>query len=194
MLTAEKQIWKLLVENLLQLFQLLLHVHQRADRYQQIGAPKSAAGERAVPVPGATLACLREWKLACPKGPLDLVFPTGTGTVESLANLRNRVLLPLMIEAGVSLLQKDASGKVVHGEDGKPVRLAKYTGFHSLRHFFASWCINRKTDGGLELPAKVVQERLGHATIVMTLDRYGHLFPRGDDTAELTAAEEALLG
>ncbi|MGB9476048.1 MAG: hypothetical protein WCE87_13360 [Candidatus Udaeobacter sp.] len=77
---------------------------------------------------------------------------------------------------------------------GEPIRLPKYSGLHALRHFFASWCINRKTDGGLELPAKVVQDRLGHSTIVMTLDRYGHLFPPGDDTAELAAAERILLG
>jgi integrase len=40
----------------------------------------------------------------------------------------------------------------------------------------------------------LMQERLGHASIVMTMDRYGHLFPRGDDAAELAAAEKALLG
>jgi hypothetical protein len=28
----------------------------------------------------------------------------------------------------------------------------------------------------------------------MTADRYGHLFPRGDDGAELAAAEKAFLG
>jgi hypothetical protein len=28
---------------------------------------------------------------------------------------------------------------------------------------------------------------------MMTLDRYGHLFPRGDDRAELAAAAHALL-
>jgi hypothetical protein len=39
-------------------------------------------------------------------------------------------------------------------------------------------------DGGLELPPMVVQERLGHANITMTLDTYGHLFPRGDDGRE----------
>jgi integrase len=44
------------------------------------------------------------------------------------------------------------------------------------------------------LPAKVVQERLGHASILMTMDTYGHLFPRGDDGAELAAAEKAFLG
>jgi len=26
---------------------------------------------------------------------------------------------------------------------------AKYTGMHALRHFYASWCINRREDGGL---------------------------------------------
>lgn len=171
-----------------------LHVRQRADRYRQIGPPKSEAGERTVPIPTETLACLREWRLACPPGKLGLVFPTGFGTIESHANLINRVLAPTMIAAGVSVVKKDAGGKVVHDKKGKPIRLAKYTGLHALRHFFASWCINRKVDGGLELPAKVLQVRLGHSSIVITLDTYGHLFPRGDDTAELAAAERVLLG
>jgi hypothetical protein len=30
-------------------------------------------------------------------------------------------------------------------------------GLHSLRHFYACWCINRTKDGGLELPPKSVQ-------------------------------------
>jgi integrase len=55
-------------------------------------------------------------------------------------------------------------------------------------------CINRKVDGGLELPVKMIQERLGHSTVAMTLDIYGHLFPRVDDSEELAAAERALLG
>jgi integrase len=46
--------------------------------------------------------------------------------------------------------------------------------------------------GGLELPAKVVQERLGHSSITVTLDTYGHLFPRGDDSAKLSEAESRL--
>ena len=48
-------------------------------------------------------------------------------------------------------------------------------------------------DGGLELPPKVVQARLGHASIVMTLDRYGHIFPTKDDGAELAEAERAVF-
>jgi integrase len=51
----------------------------------------------------------------------------------------------------------------------------------------------RLADGGLGLPPKVVQERLGHSSIMMTMDVYGHLFPRGDDAEELAAAEKALL-
>jgi len=39
----------------------------------------------------------------------------------------------------------------------------------------------------------VVQSRLGHASIQMTADRYGHLFPRGDDGSELVDAERTLL-
>ena len=80
------------------------------------------------------------------------------------------------------------------GLDGSEIVRAKYPGLHALRHFYASWCINRRGDGGLELPPKVMQERLGHSSIVMTLDVYGHIFPRGDDAAELEAAERSLLG
>jgi integrase len=153
-----------------------LHVRQRADRYNAIGRPKSAAGERAIPVPPMALNVLRRWRLACPASDLGLVFPTARGTVTQLADLSTRGLVPACIAAGV--VNADGS--------------AKYTGLHSLRHFFASWCINRKADGGLELPVKVVQERLGHSSIVMTADRYGHLFPRGDDHDELADAESKL--
>jgi integrase len=60
-----------------------------------------------------------------------------------------------------------------------------YTGFTSLL---------TARNGGLGLPLKVVQHRLGHSTIQMTADVYGHLFPSGDDGSELAAAQKALLG
>ena len=154
-----------------------LHVRQRADCYRQMGALKSEAGERTIPIAPVLANTLREWKLACPKGKLGLVFPNGIGRIESHANIVNRGLIPAQIAAGVTA----AKG------------VAKYTGLHSLRHFYASWCINRRVDGGLELPLKVVQARLGHASVQMTADRYGHLFPRGDDGAELAEAEKAFL-
>jgi integrase len=145
-----------------------LHVRRRADRYGTIGAPKSKAGERTIPLSPMTVDTLRDWKLACPPG--ELVYPTRNGNVEHHTDLMRK------LEAVV-----EAAG------------IGNY-GLHALRHFYASWCINRRSDGGLELPPKTVQARLGHASIVMTLDRYGHLFPRGDDGAELAAAERKLLG
>jgi integrase len=153
-----------------------LHVRQRADRYRKMGPPKSESGERTIPLPPMLSKILREWKLACPKGDLDLVFPNVRGRVMDYNNITARGLGPIEIAAGVVT----KSGK------------AKY-GLHALRHFYASWCINRQVDGGLELPLKVVQARLGHASIRMTADRYGHLFPRGDDGAEMAAAEKAFL-
>lgn len=150
--------------------------------------PKSEAGERVVPLPPIVVNTLKEWKLACPKSDLGLVFPTGAGGIESLGNIINRGLWPVQVAAGVSV----DTGKL--DKNGQPVFAAKYTGMHALRHFYASWCINRTVDGGLGLPPKVVQERLGHSSITMTMDVYGHLFPRGDDHDEMAVAEQALLG
>jgi integrase len=154
-----------------------LHVRQRADRFNEIGRPKSESGERTVPVPPNLISTLRAWKLACPKGELGLVFPSGAGAPESLSNILQRGLQPAMVAAGLTTKKGEA----------------KYTGLHSLRHFYASWCINRRVDGGLELPLKIVQERMGHSSIQITADRYSHLFPRGDDSGELAAAEQSFL-
>lgn len=161
----------------------LIHVHQRADRFNDIGKPKSLSSERIVPAPPLVINALREWKLACPKGELGLVFPNGAGKVEGLRNILRRGLHPAWVAAGVTV----ETGEL---ENGKPVLAPRYTGLHCLRHWFASWCINRKEDGGLGLPPKLVQERMGHSTIAMTMDRYGHLFPRDDDGSELAAASE----
>jgi integrase len=153
-----------------------LHVRQRADRFNQIGRPKSASGERTIPFGKHVCNTLREWRLACPKGEFDLVFPSATGKIDNLSNIVQRGFAPIQIAAGVTTV------------DGK----AKYPGLHSLRHFYASWCINRVEHGGLGLAPKEAQERLGHASIVMTLDTYGHLFPKGSN-ADLDKAEAALL-
>jgi integrase len=87
-----------------------------------------------------------------------------------------RALDRLMLDAGVVK------------EDGKP----KY-GLHAFRHFFASWCINSEALGGRQLPAKEAQTLLGHSSITMTLDIYGHMFPGGGDRAALAKASSLLL-
>jgi integrase len=153
-----------------------LHVRQRVDRWKEIGSPKSSSGTRSIPLGADLVLALKEWKLACPKGEADLVFPNRDGNV---ANSRNFAC------------QLDSIFKKAHVVDkhGEP----KYSP-HAFRHFFASWCINPKSAGGRELPAKVVQEWLGHSSIKMTLDIYGHMFPRSADNTEIDAAAKALLG
>ena len=138
-----------------------------------MGAPKSKAGERTIPLAPMAVNALREWKLACPRrdSALDLVFPTRAGTVQSHSDILHRGWYPLLRQAGLV----DGAGK------------AKY-GFHCLRHFFASWMI----ETGMSL--KRLQAMLGHATMSMTIDVYGHLLPDPDgDQAHMAAAEQALL-
>lgn len=161
-------------------------IRQRADAYQEIGSPKSKKGRRTIPLPGPVVDALKAWQPDCPKGELDLVFPSGTGAIEYHSNIVHRWFQPALIDAGVTV-KTDKLDK-----DGKPVFAAKYTGLHALRHFYASWCINRPIDGGLGLPPKVVQERLGHSSITVTLDTYSHLFERGDDGSLMDSAAKAL--
>ena len=60
------------------------------------------------------------------------------------------------------------------------------TRFHDLRHFYASALI------AANLNPKVIQARLGHATITETMDTYGHLFPDSEDLGR--GAIDAMLG
>jgi integrase len=153
-----------------------VHVRQRADRFCNLGAPKTDSSRRTVPLGPDLVLALKEWRLACPKGEHDLVFPTKQGTVANYKNIM-RALSPAMVKAGVVT------------KKGEP----KYA-LHAFRHFFASWCINPRDRGGRELPPKVVQHWLGHTSIMMTMDTYGHLFRDSSDRAEITASEKALLG
>jgi integrase len=59
-------------------------------------------------------------------------------------------------------------------------------GMHALRHTYASGLI---AEG---LHPRVIQARLGHTSIVETMDTYGHLFP--DQNNETTAALDSLFG
>jgi len=154
-----------------------LHVRGRADKYKEIAQPKSAAGERTLPLPPMLMNTLREHQLKSKfKTKDDFVFPTNKGKVQDYGNILHRGFEPALVEAG--LVDKH----------GKP----KYA-IHAVRHFYASWCINREKDGGLELPLKMVSERMGHSSIAITANVYGHLFPSGDDGAELKKAEQKLL-
>jgi integrase len=142
-----------------------INVTQRADIYHKIGRLKSKSAYRSIPCPSLVLNALREWKLACPKGDLGLVFPNGRGKVEALSNIMQRGFEPLQVAAGV-----------VNAEGA-----AKY-GMHALRHACASLWI----ENGMN--PKRIQRLMGHSTIAMTFDVYGHLFTDGN--ADQRAAED----
>jgi integrase len=63
--------------------------------------------------------------------------------------------------------------------------LPEGTRFHDLRHFYASTLI------AAGLHPKVIQARLGHATLAETMDTYGHLFPDAEDAGR--GAIDAML-
>lgn len=153
-----------------------LHVRQRADRYNTIGSPKSDSGVRTLPLADDLVSSLRAWKLKSQhSADGDYVFGTATGRIQYHKNML------------LSLNGTMKTAKLVDADD-RP----KY-GLHSLRHFFASWCINSKKRGGRELPAKEVQALMGHSTIGITFDLYAHLFPTTGDRTELNAAMSRLL-
>lgn len=159
-----------------------LYVRQRADRFGEIGTPKTSSSTRKIPLAPVTVSALRDWKMACAAG-VEYVFPTSTGRVEHHANML-RSVEAVQVKAGV------VTREIVNGEE---VVTAKYA-LHAFRHFFASWCLNRVSAGGLELPPNEVQALLGHSSIVMTLDVYGHLFKGQNDDKRLAAAASVLFG
>lgn len=136
------------------------------------GEPKTAAGRRRVSLPASVVESLRrhrvrqlEQRLAA--GPAyadqDLVFATESGASLHPNSLYLR-FGRLIERAGVASIR-----------------------FHDLRH------TNATIDLATGTHPKVVQERLGHATISETLDRYSHLAPNMQREAanRLDAAIEA---
>lgn len=170
-----------------------LHVRQRVDEYNTVGAPKSDSSVRTIPLdPHVMGPALKEWKLKCPPSEGDFVFPTKTGKPQDYNSLVDWTLNPMMLAAKITEPVKDSRGEPKHDKDGKRLVKPKYTP-HAFRHFFASWCINPKARGGRELPPKQVQYLLGHSNISITFDIYGHLFPSESSREELSAAVRQLL-
>jgi integrase len=157
-----------------------ISVEQRADAWGVIGSPKSAAGFRTIPVPPMLVAVLRVWLMRAPKSPLGLAFPTSTGGVRLHSNMLNREFWPLQIAAGVA----EPTGK--KDADGNDILKAR-VGFHGLRHAAASAWINQRVD------LKRLMTWLGHSTIQMTMDTYGHLIADDAADAAIAAAAEAAL-
>ena len=148
----------------------VIEVRQRADFQNVMGPPKTAAGYRDVPMAPMVANTLKSWKLACPKTPLDLVFPTKNGTIHSNGNIHKRCWGPLLRSLGIV------------GVDGRTALT-----LHSLRHAAASLFIEQK------MSPKKVQVVMGHSSIQVTFDIYGHLFSTPDDDQQAMAQIEARL-
>ncbi|MEE8517055.1 MAG: tyrosine-type recombinase/integrase, partial [Alphaproteobacteria bacterium] len=138
------------------------------------------AGSRDIPLAPMVINALKEWKLECPKGDLNLVFPNTVGNVEFHSNIWNRGFQPLQIECGIT---EDSGRK---DKEGKPILKGKY-GLHALRHAAASLFIEQGWT------PKRIQTVLGHASIQMTFDLYGHLFKDADDDREEMKQVQARL-
>jgi integrase len=83
----------------------------------------------------------------------DLVFTSPEGAPLRRRNFWARTWRPAVVAAGLDPMPR----------------------FHDLRHTHAAMLISAG------LPMKAIQERLGHSSIVMTMDRYGHLLADVDD-------------
>ena len=86
------------------------------------------------------------WKIACPANDLDLIFPNESAKPKSALNMYNRKFLPAVKKAKINKLR-----------------------FHDLRHTYASLLIDQGEN------IKYIQNQIGHASIKVTLDIYGHL-------------------
>ena len=115
-------------------------------------SPKTRASVRTVPAPEWLVAELEP--LLEGKGPDDHLLTSPEGAPLRIGNWRRRVFDPALKAAGMACA------------DGREVVRP-----HDLRHTCASLHIKAGT------PPKVLSAVLGHASVSITLDRYGHLYP-----------------
>jgi integrase len=124
--------------------------------------PKTRGSVRAIAMTPTLVAMLRPHRMASSfKGEDDLIFPSEHGTPLDGRNMVRRNFEPALRRAGLPRIR-----------------------FHDLRHTFASLLIAQG-----EHP-KLISEQLGHASVQITLDRYGHLMDQsyGDASDRLEAA------
>jgi integrase len=156
-----------------------LHIGRRVDAYGEEGAPKSVAGIRTVPISSQLTAMLKALKLRSQfKAPDDLIFPNEEGNHTSHDNLMKRRFIPLFENL-----------EAVHRADPTrfPAPPPRFN-WHALRHFAVSCWI----EAGLT--PKTVQTFAGHASLQVTMDRYGHLFPTEDHKKTMDQIGRGLFG
>lgn len=127
--------------------------------------PKTAGARRRVPLPPSTTLALQRHHAALGSDALadDLVFHSSAGTFLEQRNLIGRHFKPILKRAGL------------------PDRIRLY----DLRHTSATLLL------GAGVHPKIVSERLGHASVALTLDTYSHVLP--DMQSEAASHLERLL-
>ena len=127
-----------------------------------VTTPKTEAGLRYVPIDPDTVQQLKRWRAVARRSVdgLDLVFPTGTGWYQSASNVNSRGFKPTLKRAG----------------------LPSSIRFHDLRHTYASMAI------AAGVPLNDVKVVLGHSSISVTADIYGHLVDSSHDRIRLAFA------
>jgi integrase len=134
-------------------------IMRAVKRNGSIGPCKTKAGYRTIPISPQLAADLMAWKRICPPSPQELVFPTPNGLPVQHGNLAE-VFRERQIAAGVTIERRH--------RDGTTELVAKYS-LYDLRHAGASWWIHRKLD------LKKLTTWMGHSSIQVTFDIYGHL-------------------
>lgn len=124
------------------------------------GPPKTKASRRTVPINTSVRDALVP--LIAGRDRDDLVFTTALGHELRVRNFR-RVWLAALDRAGLEPPRP------------KGVRRSEGVRFHDCRHSHAAWLISAGR------PLTAVQRRLGHTSITVTSDRYGHLLPEVDE-------------
>jgi integrase len=143
----------------------IIEVRKRANYQNRMGPPKSTAGNRTVPLGPLALNTLRQWKLACPKTELNLVFPSQSGGIIMITE-PHRKWNDLLEAAGLPRLSYR---------------------FHDTRHIAVSLLIEQGWQ------AKRIQTVIGHASISTTFNVYGSLWASPESDQEAMAQIEARL-
>ena len=159
----------------------------------QLTPPKTKKSRRSVPLPLVAMAELRTWKRRQAEERLALgpewqdhgfVFTTHQGAPLELSNVRGSSFRWIMAKAGLG----EWGPEPAKPRSG-PTRRRPFTPafrVYDLRHTCATLLLL----AGVSL--KVVSERLGHASIVLTADTYSHVLPTMQE--EATDKLEVMFG